>query len=115
MDTARSNGAIAWALCSLTALIFLAAGGIKLAGRPAMIHEFSQIGLGQWFRYFTGTLEVTGAIGVLIPRFRLKAALLLAIVMVGATIANLTVLRQSPALTCGLFALTLVVAWQAGK
>jgi len=107
----RLRRVIGWALCVITALVFVMVGGIKLVGRPNMVREFAQIGLGQWFRYLTGTLEVTGAIGVLMPRYSRWAALLLAAVMVGATIANLTVLHMSPALPVGLLLLTITVAW----
>jgi len=37
-----------------------------------LLHE--PLGLGQWFRYFTGILEVSGAIGLLFPSVRLVLA-----------------------------------------
>jgi ketosteroid isomerase-like protein len=51
---------ILWTLSVLTALTFFAAGGPKLAGAPAMVEIFDKVGFGQWFRYFTGLLEVNG-------------------------------------------------------
>jgi putative oxidoreductase len=86
-----------WILSGFLALAFLAAGGSKLAGVPAMVQVFDKVGFGQWFRYFTGLLEIVGAIGLLISRYAFYAALLLVIVMVGAIIAHLTVLGTSPA------------------
>src|ERR1700730_1627346 len=79
-----------WMLSGLVALAFIAAGGAKLASVPAMVEEFDKVGLGQWFRYFTGLLEVAAGIGLLIPRYAYYAALLLGIVQVGAVIAPLT-------------------------
>jgi uncharacterized membrane protein YphA (DoxX/SURF4 family) len=73
----------AWMLAIFLALVFAEAGGLKLIGAPDMVREFAEIGSGQWFRYLTGILEVTGAIGVLIPRVRFWAALRLATVMAG--------------------------------
>jgi putative oxidoreductase len=93
-------------LSGLVALAFLAAGGSKLAGAAAMVQMFDKVGLGQWFRYLTGLLEVTGAIGLLIPRYAFYAAILLALVMVGAIIAHLTVLGTSPAAPIVLLALS---------
>jgi putative oxidoreductase len=61
-----------------------------------MVAAFEKVGVGQWFRYLTGTLEVIGAIGLLIPRFAFFAALLLVVVMIGAVISHLTVLGGSP-------------------
>ena len=50
---------ILWTLSVLTALTFLAAGVPKLIGAPAMVEIFVKVGFGQWFRYFTGILEVS--------------------------------------------------------
>jgi uncharacterized membrane protein len=78
-----------------------------------MVTEFAQIGIGQWFRIVTGIVEVSGAIGLLIPGFRFLAALQIAAVMVGATTVNLWVLHV-PALaglTAILMVLALVLAW----
>jgi putative oxidoreductase len=83
----------AWILAVLLALAFFMAGGIKLISRPGMVREFEQIGFGQWLRYVTGIFEVSGAVGVLIPKFRFWAALLIACVMVGATLTNLFILH----------------------
>ena len=85
-----------WTLSGLVAVAFMGAGGTKLAGVPAMVEMFAKVGLGQWFRYVTGLLEVAGAIGLLIPRYAFYAAVLLAIVMVGAVIAEVAVIGDSP-------------------
>jgi putative oxidoreductase len=101
-------------LTLLLALVFLFAGGAKLMSAPGMIEEFTQIGMGQWFRYLTGILEAGGALAVLIPRFRFCGALLLALVMMGATVINLGILAL-PAMalpTIGLMALAITLAWQ---
>jgi putative oxidoreductase len=100
-----------WSLSGLAALAFLAAGGSKLAGAPAMIHLFDKVGIGQWFRYVTGILEVAGAIGLLFSRYALYAAVLLATVMTGAIIAHLTVLGTPPAAPAVLLILTGTIAW----
>jgi putative oxidoreductase len=100
-----------WILSGLAALAFLGAGGAKLAGVPAMVEVFDKVGLGQWFRYFTGLLEVAAGIGLLISRYTFYAATLLAIVMVGAIIAHVTVLGSSPAAPVVLFVLTGMIAY----
>jgi putative oxidoreductase len=104
---------VGWILSVVLALVFSLAGGTKLIGVPGMVAEFAQIGVGQWFRYVTGILEVSGAIGLLIPKFRFWAALQIVAVMVGATGVNLWVLHV-PALaglTAVLMALALSLAW----
>jgi putative oxidoreductase len=100
-----------WILSVLLALAFLGAGGAKLAGAAAMVELFDKVGRGQWFRYFTGLLEVAGGIGLLIPRYAFYAAGLLAIVMVGAIIAHLTVLGTSPAAPVVLLVLSGTISW----
>lgn len=102
-----------WLLTIFLAFAFLAAGGVKLASRPGMVEEFAQIGFGQWLRYVTGILEVSGAIGLLIPSVRFWSALQIAAVMVGATVTNIWILHL-PALaqlTASLLAAALVLAW----
>ena len=81
----------------------------------AMVEVFDKVALGQWFRYFTGLLEVVAGIGLLIPRYAFYAAILLAIVMVGAIIAHLTVLGGSPAAPAILLALTGISAYSRTK
>ena len=75
-----------------TALVFIATGGAKLAGVPAMVQHFDNVGVGQWLRYVTGFLELTAGIGLLNPRYAFYAAVTLAVVMIGAIVAQLTVL-----------------------
>ena len=104
---------IGWILAIVLALVFVLAGGVKLIGTPGMVAEFAQIGVGQWFRIVTGLVEVSGAIGLLIPKFRFWAALQIATVMIGATGVNLWVLqmRALAGLTAILMVLALVLAW----
>ena len=78
-----------WVLHGMAALAFLAAGGAKLTGSPMMVSEFQAIGLGQWFRYLTGILEIGGAIALVLPRAAYYGAVLLVTVMTGALAAHL--------------------------
>jgi DoxX-like family len=56
----RGRGSLValWATQVVHAAMFLMAGGSKLAGVPAMVSLFDLIGIGQWFRYVTGVIEV---------------------------------------------------------
>ncbi len=100
-----------WILSGMATLAFLGAGGAKLAGATAMVEVFEKVGLGQWFRYLTGLLEVAGGIALLIPRTAFHAAILLAVVMAGATTAHLTVLGGSSAAPVILLILTGTIAY----
>ena len=89
---------------------FVMAGGAKLAGAEMMVQTFDAVGLGQWFRYVTGLIEVGGAIALWIPAYRLIGAALLAVTMVGAILAHLLILGPSavPALVLGLLAVLVI-------
>jgi putative oxidoreductase len=100
-----------WILKAVLALLFLAAALFKLSGQPMMVAEFHTIGLGQWFRYFTGALEAAGAILLLIPAFTGLGAILLLIVSVGAFLAQLLVLHMDVIHTIVLALVLGAVAW----
>ncbi len=59
-----------------------------------MVHEFQIVGLGQWFRYFTATLELAGGITILIPRISAFGAATLLCVDIGAFFAQILVLHM---------------------
>jgi putative oxidoreductase len=72
---------------------------------------FDAIGVGQWFRYVTGVIEVVSALGLLVPASAPFAALLLAATMVGAIATHLSIVGGSPALPGLLLLGLLVVVW----
>jgi uncharacterized membrane protein len=77
-----------------------------------MVGLFAAIGLGQWFRYLTGILEVAGAILLLIPRTSGLGALMLVGVMIGAVVTHLFVIGGNPLMAIILLAITSLVAWE---
>jgi uncharacterized membrane protein YphA (DoxX/SURF4 family) len=79
----------------LAALAFLAAGLAKLTGAEMMVATFEAVGVGQWFRYVTGVIEVLGAIALFVPAVRVYCAALLAVTMIGAILAHLLILGPS--------------------
>lgn len=105
MNTTTSR----WALLAVRGLLtaaFLAAGLSKLAGAEMMVATFDTIGVGQWFRYVTGLIEVGGAILLWVPGMQALAAGALLCTMIGAVIAHFTVLGPSavPAIVLGILA-----------
>jgi len=107
----RTTAGVCWLLQIAVAAIFLFAGSKKLMADPQMVAVFAKVGIGQWFRLLTGALEVGGGLALLVPRTAAFAAFLLAIVMVGAAIAHLTVLGGSPALAVMLLVACAGIAW----
>ena len=100
-----------WVVRGLLALAFASAGGAKLYGVPMLVEEFQHMGLGQWFRYFTGTLELLGAVLVLVPSLAAFGAALLICIMIGATLMHLLVIGGSPVPALVLLALSAIVAY----
>ena len=71
------------------ALLFLFAGGGKLTGGQSHAEQFVHWGYPVWFMYVVGTIEVGGALALLIPAARFWGALLLACDMAGAVVTHL--------------------------
>ena len=100
-----------WTLQVLVALAFVAAAAGKLLGSADMVALFDAVGVGQWFRYVTGLLELLGALLLIVPGKAAFGAVLLACVMVGAVVAHLTVLHTAPTAPLVLLALSSLIAW----
>ena len=109
----RHRGAVLlWTVQILLAAVFIGVAVSRLIGTASTVETFEQIGLGQWFRYVTGAVELAGGIGLLIPRLAGAAALGLVGVMTGATIANFLVLSPAMAvLTVALGIAAGAIAW----
>lgn len=100
-----------WTLQVLVALAFVPAAAGKLLGSADMIALFDAVGVGQWFRYVTGLLELLGAVLLIVPGTSAFGSVLLTGVMVGAVVAHLTVLHTAPTAPLVLLALTALIAW----
>jgi uncharacterized membrane protein YphA (DoxX/SURF4 family) len=103
---------ILWGVRILLALAFAAAGVAKLAAAPDMVQLFGAIGVGQWFRYVTGLIEVLGAVLLIIPSKGFYGAALLTITMIGGTATHLFLIGGSPIPAIVLALLSAFVAWR---
>jgi putative oxidoreductase len=95
--SSTTNHRITWALRLLLALVFGAAVATKLAGVPQMVQIFEFIGIGQWFRYVTGMVELAGAVLLLVPGTGFFGGLLLGVTMLFGTATHLLVIDGNPA------------------
>jgi len=109
----RRFGDIApWIPQVLLAVLFLISGVTALTGAGDAVQTFDEVGVGQWLRYLTGTLEIAGSVGLLIPRLAGVAALGLAGVMVGALATEIFVLDDGDPITALVpLALAATVVW----
>jgi putative oxidoreductase len=100
-----------WAVQVALAGMFLLAGGSKLAGAPPMVAMFSAIGVGQWFRYVTGSIEVASAVALLVPALAPLGAVALVATMTGAVGTHLFIIGGNPAVPAVLLLGSVFVAW----
>lgn len=103
-----------WILRGAIALFFVAAGAEKFPSNPdsEWVKLFQQIGLGQWFRYFTGGLEVLGGVLVLIPWTVTAGLALLACAMTGAVLILVFVIgRPADSIVAAVFFIGLAAFW----
>src|SRR5712664_2576782 len=110
-STGKIVNVVLWVLQIAAAGMFLMVGFLKLSGNAQLVGLFEAIGLGQWFRYLTGALEVAGALLLVIPRTSGLGALMLAGVMTGAVVTHVFIVGGSPLMAMILFVVTGVVAW----
>jgi uncharacterized membrane protein YphA (DoxX/SURF4 family) len=80
----RQDVLITWILRVSVAVVFLSVGSSKFGASSTWITLFERIGFGQSFRYLTGSLQIGGAVLVVIPRTFLLGIALLACTMAGA-------------------------------
>lgn len=81
----------------LLGVVFLGAGGLKLAGVQMQVANFQRYGYSQRFRLVTGAVEVIGAVGMIaglfVDEIAIAAGAWLAVTMVGAAYTDA---RHSP-------------------
>jgi putative oxidoreductase len=93
-------------------LAFLAIAAVKLTGSLNTVQLFADIGWGQWFRYFTGALDLVGGVLVLLPGSAFYGALLLmGTVGFAAVLTFAGRIHDSAVPPLALTALAATVAW----
>jgi uncharacterized membrane protein YphA (DoxX/SURF4 family) len=111
ISRAGNGRVVLWVGQLALAAAFLVAGGAKLAGAPAMVGMFNALDVGQWFRYVTGAIEVTGAVSLLVPALAPYGAILLAVTMVCAVATHLLIVGGSALPALVLLAASVAIAW----
>jgi putative oxidoreductase len=93
-------------------MLFVVAGLVKLSGMAFMVELFASLGLGQWLRYVTALVEITGGVLLIVGHMEYLAALALAVIMVGATAASIIVFDRSPIPPGLTFVALVLLAWK---
>jgi len=117
-DSPRRNALTDWAVRIVIAVAFVLFGTDKFNSAPGSewVTIFRQIGLGEWFRYFTGIVEVLGGVLILIPWTVTMGLALLACTMLGAMV-TLAFVLHSPlsAVFPGMFLAGLIAVYSARR
>jgi uncharacterized membrane protein YphA (DoxX/SURF4 family) len=104
---------IGWALRVSVAFVFALTGADKFSTSPYWTQVFAAIGLGHWFQYFTGMVEIVGGLLFLVPPVTFVGAGLLVATMIGAMLVQAVVLgHPGYALFPGAYLLGVVLAFQ---
>ena len=74
-----------WTLRLLLAVLFVAQGVIKVGGSPTWVSRFREWGYPDHLYMVIGVVELLAGIALLIPRFAAFGAVVLIVVMAGAT------------------------------
>ena len=92
-------------------LLFIFIGYGKFENRGMWVQIFDQIGLGQWFRIFTGVVQLSGGVLILFRRGRTIGAALLGCTMLGAAIVDIVVIGSPVAIVPLLLLIVIAAVW----
>jgi putative oxidoreductase len=108
----RTVGLATWLPRVAIAVAFTMIGVSKFRD-PMWVRLFAQIGFGQWFRYFTGALQITGGLLTPVPRASVIGVAMLAATMAGAVITWIAFGHAFTAIIPGTLLLVLLAAGAA--
>ena len=91
-DRAPAFDITGWVLRISAGLLFIAVGFTKFNPHSYWVKLFAEIGLGDWFRYLTGALQVSGGLLFLVRRTVLAGAVVTGCTMAGAIFVHMFVL-----------------------
>jgi len=106
----------AWLPRMGVAMFFILVVGIdKLSTNPygPWVKTFDAIGVGQWLRYVTGVLQITGGLLYVFPRTMAVGTFLLSGTMAGAVVAQIVFLHSpGSALIPGSLLVLILLVWR---
>jgi uncharacterized membrane protein YphA (DoxX/SURF4 family) len=109
-ETSRNLKIAIWVTSGLMTALFIAAGSGKVMSAADAVENFRRYGHTDSFRLFIGACELSGAIGLWIPRLAFWAAAGLIVIMLGAVYTHLTN-AEAPFLPLVAALLLAFVAW----
>jgi putative oxidoreductase len=118
-DTSRPVAILGRAARYLPAVVlgvlFIFIGYGKFENRGVWVKIFEEIGLGQWFRIFTGVVQVAGGTLIVPRRTRTIGAVLLGSTMLGAAIVDVVVVGSPIVIVPLLLLILIAVVWVTSR
>ncbi|MGD0047469.1 MAG: DoxX family protein [Bryobacteraceae bacterium] len=108
------NVLVDWMLRAAIAVAFVLFGTEKFPSNvdSPWVRLFGEVGLGQWFRVFTGVVEILGGVLVLIPWTTTAGLALLGCTMASAVlILTFVISRPGDCIVSGVFFVGLTAFW----
>jgi hypothetical protein len=104
--------AMLWVARLALVVAFVFIGGSKFDSDPhsMWVQLFDKIGFGQWFRYFTGTMQIAGAVLMVHRRTITVGTAMLGCTMVGAALTDVFVMHAPGYVLAPLSLLGMIVA-----
>jgi uncharacterized membrane protein YphA (DoxX/SURF4 family) len=97
-------------LALVVAFVFIGSSKFDSDPRSMWVQLFDKIGFGQWFRYFTGAMQIAGAVLMLHRRTITVGTAMLGCTMVGAAITDVVVVHAAGLVLVPLSLLGMIVA-----
>jgi uncharacterized membrane protein YphA (DoxX/SURF4 family) len=94
-------------------VVFILIGSSKFDNDPngEWYEIFERIGLGQWLRYLTGVMQVSGGLLMVFRRTLTPGAALLACTMAGAALVELFIIPSPIVIVPLLLLMVIIVTW----
>jgi len=109
-ETSRGLKIAIWVVSGLLTALYLFTGSGKVMDAAQPVEQFTKYGHSDGFRVFIGLAEMSGAVGLWIPRLSFWAAAGLIVIMLGAVYTHLTN-AEAPFAPLVAAALLAFVAW----
>lgn len=98
---------------AVVGLLFIFIGYTKFNSDPRSewVKIFEQIGIGQWFRIFTGVMQITGGVLMMPRKSRTIGAVMLGATMIGAAAVDVLVLGSPLVIAPLLLLFVIATVW----
>ena len=110
-DTSRFRTIGSWVLAVLLGALFVLNGVGKVQMSEGWLQRFAGWGYAPWFLYVTAALELAGGALLFVPKLAAYGAMVIAVVMAGASYTHLSTDIDTPVASLVLMLLAGLLVW----